>query len=125
MGFADVRNHLSTARMREAMKTDIFKCHGYTTIYLNGKWVKSTPAFNIELCEKFRLRPLDFDGENDSIYHPFDLDGNKHMEYLDFRGEFDDLPMEGIRDTFSGDMGDLNFTQKSADFDRDVERETA
>src|SRR5690554_6649869 len=67
LGFADVRNHMSTAKMRERMKTDLFYWHGYTDIYLNGKWVKATPAFNIELCDKFGLKPLEFNGEEDSI----------------------------------------------------------
>ena len=32
LGFADVRNHLSTARMRAQMQTDVFYWHGYTAI---------------------------------------------------------------------------------------------
>lgn len=122
LGFADVRNHLSTKRMRERMKTDVFLWHGYTSIYLNGVWVKATPAFNIELCEKFKLRPLDFDGLNDSIYHPFDLAGNKHMEYLKFRGEYADVPINEIKASFQGDDSDDLFI-KDADFDRDVMEE--
>ena len=79
LGFADVRNHLSTERMRQTMKTDVFAWHGYTDIWLDGAWRKATPAFNLSLCEKFGLLPLDFDGVNDSIYHPFDQHGNRHM----------------------------------------------
>ena len=78
LGFADVRNHLSTERLRNLMKTDIFFWHGYTSIFIDGKWVKATPAFNIELCDRFDLKPLDFDGATDSIYHPFDQLGNAH-----------------------------------------------
>lgn len=74
--------------MREQMKTNIFRWHGYTSIYLHGNWIKATPAFNTELCEKFKLKPLEFDGYTDSIYHPFDLDGNRHMEYLTFRTHY-------------------------------------
>ena len=92
LGFADVRNHLTTARMRELMKTDVFLWHGYTSIYLNGAWVKATPAFNIGLCERFRFKPLDFDGHGDSVYHPFDLEGKRHMEYLAYRGEYATSP---------------------------------
>src|SRR5690606_17719227 len=100
LGFADVRNHMSTAKMRERMKTDLFYWHGYTDIHLNGKWVKATPAFNIELCDKFGLKPLEFNGEEDSIYHPFDKAGNRHMEYVNYRGEFAEPPVEQILDTY-------------------------
>jgi len=124
LGFADVRNHLSTKRMREQMKTDVFLWHGYTSIYLNGKWIKATPAFNIELCEKFKLRPLDFDGYNDSIYHPFDLEGNKHMEYINFRGEYPDVPINEIEETFRIYYSSDSLVQV-ADFDHDVEKEVS
>lgn len=100
LGYADVRNHLSTPRLREQMKTDIFYWHGYTSIYIDGNWVKATPAFNIELCTKFNIHPLDFDGRTDSIFHEFDEGGNKHMEYLQFRGEFADVPVNEILKTF-------------------------
>ena len=96
LGFADVRNHLSTQRMRETMATDVFIWHGYTELWLEGRWCKATPAFNIELCERFGLLPLDFDGRSDSIYHPFDKTGQRHMEYLRERGSFVDLPLAQI-----------------------------
>ncbi len=96
LGFADVRNHLSTERMRRTMKTDVFVWHGYTDIWLGGAWRKATPAFNVELCERFGLHPLEFDGIADSIYHPFDRSGNKHMEYLAQRGAFVEMPLAQI-----------------------------
>src|SRR3546814_19054645 len=87
LGLADVKNHLATARLRASMGTDVFFYHGFTELWLDGKWVKATPAFNIELCEKFRVLPLDFDGETDSVFHPFDADNLRHMEYIDDRGD--------------------------------------
>lgn len=96
VGFADVRNHLSTQRMRETMTTDVFVWHGYTELWLDGAWRKATPAFNVELCDRFNLLPLDFDGASDSIYHPFDKSGQRHMEYLRERGSFTDVPLERI-----------------------------
>ena len=125
LGFADVRNHLSTERLRERMRTDIFYWHGYTEVHLEGKWVKATPAFNIELCEKFRLLPLDFDGRNDSIYHPFDSSGNRHMEYLNHRGSYADLPLGEIVRTFREEYGeaDARAGLDRASFDEDVTRE--
>ena len=100
LGFADVRNHLSTERMRSTMKTDVFIWHGYTDIWLDGAWRKATPAFNIELCERFGLLPLEFDGRSDSIYHPFDRAGNKHMEYIGQRGAFVEMPLAQIVQDF-------------------------
>lgn len=124
LGYADVRNHLSTERMRQTMQTDVFYWHGYTAILLNGQWVKATPAFNIELCEKFGLKPLEFDGTQDSIYHPFDLAGNRHMEYLNFRGEFADVPVDDMVRTFD-ECYPRAVQQVADDFDQDVARETA
>lgn len=100
LGFADVRNHMSTEKLRRTMGTDVFVWHGYTELWIDGAWRKATPAFNLSLCEKFGLLPLDFDGVNDSLYHPFDKAGQKHMEYVNERGSFDDLPLQALTETF-------------------------
>ena len=101
LGFADVKNHLSTEKLRQTMQTDVFVWHGYTELWLDGAWRKATPAFNIELCDKFGLLPLEFDGVNDSLYHAFDRAGRQHMEYVNERGSFDDLPLAQIRAVFA------------------------
>lgn len=125
LGYADVRNHLSTERMRESMQTDIFYWHGYTGIWLDGAWRKATPAFNRELCEKFRLHTLEFDGREDSIYHPYDLDGREHMEYLNYRGEFADVPVADIRADFARYYPNMSDALDGEDFDREVDEEVA
>ena len=122
LGFADVRNHLSTERLRKLMNTDIFFWHGYASILIQGKWIKATPAFNIELCERFHLKPLDFDGIADSLYHPFDQLGNAHMEYVRYRGEFPDVPLDRIRDTLQRHYGPL-LSLAPVDFYEDVNAE--
>jgi len=94
LGFADVKNHLNTERLKALMQTDLFVWHGFTEIYLDGKWVKATPAFNLTLCEAFNVKPLEFDGTSDSVFHPFDNLGNRHMEYVTDHGSFDDLPWD-------------------------------
>jgi transglutaminase-like putative cysteine protease len=101
VGYADVRNHLTTQRLRQNMGSDLFVWHGYTDIWLDGQWLKATPAFNIELCDRFGLLPLEFDGRADSIYHPFDRAGNRHMEYVAMHGAFDDVPLQRILDAFA------------------------
>ena len=100
VGFADVKNHLTTPRLAERMGTDLFVYHGFTELWLEGKWVKATPAFNLELCRKFRVKPLEFDGRNDSIFHAFDADDRRHMEYLRERGSFSDVPVAEIQRVF-------------------------
>jgi transglutaminase-like putative cysteine protease len=100
VAFADVKNHLTTPELTAKMGTDLFVYHGYTELYLDGKWVKATPAFNLSLCTKFRVKPLEFDGRSDSIFHPFDEDNRRHMEYLRERGAFADVPVEDIKRVF-------------------------
>jgi hypothetical protein len=88
--------------------------------------VKATPAFNIELCEKFRLLPLDFDGLRDSLYHPFDAEGRRHMEYVTLRGTYAELPLDQIIKTFDEkyrfDRAEVDLSASS--FEEDVARET-
>ena len=97
IGLADVKNHLATERLLQMMGTDIFYYHGYAELFLGGKWVKATPAFNLALCEKFRVLPLEFDGETDSIFHAYDADDRRHMEYVADRGAFADMPFDEWR----------------------------
>lgn len=96
LGFADVKNHLTTGKLKSLMGTDIFVWHGYTDIHLEGKWVKATPAFNRSLCDAFHVKPLAFDGRHDSVFHPYDTLGNRHMEYVTDHGFFEDLPWDRI-----------------------------
>jgi transglutaminase-like putative cysteine protease len=100
VGFADVKNHLTTPRLAERMGTDLFVYHGFAELWLEGKWVKATPAFNLDLCRKFRVKPLEFDGRNDSIFHPLDADDRRHMEYLRSRGSHADVPVAEIQKVF-------------------------
>jgi len=101
VGYADVKNHLTTPALTAKMGTDLFVFHGYTELFLEGKWVKATPAFNLAMCTRFRVKPLEFDGREDSIFHPFDEDNRRHMEYLHFRGTYADVPAEEIRRVFA------------------------
>lgn len=124
VGYADVRNHLSTERMRQTMKTDLFIWHGYADLWLDGAWRKATPAFNIELTERFGLLPLEFDGVNDSIYHPFDAAGNRHMEYVHQRGAFDEMPLAQIVADFQATYPGWAELPADGSFEADVAKET-
>jgi len=101
IGFSDVRNHLQSPQLAELMETDLFVFHGYTEMYLGGAWRKATPAFNATLCERFGVAPLEFDGTEDALLHPFTGDGSRHMEYVRDRGVYVDLPLARILAEFA------------------------
>ncbi len=96
VGFATVRNHLATKEYLEFLGSDLFVYHGFTELYLEGKWIKATPAFNVELCKKHRVPPLEFNGREDSVFHAFDLDNKKFMDYLEDHGTYADIPIDTI-----------------------------
>ena len=127
LGFADVTNHLSTARLRTMMGTDLFVYHGYNEMYLDGKWIKATPAFNLSLCTRFNVLPLEFDGKTDSIFHAYDRLGQKHMEYVRDHGHFADLPFARIFAAYRSAYPRFFEDQgggKTYDFAADAERES-
>ncbi|OIQ47591.1 MAG: hypothetical protein BM565_05755 [Gammaproteobacteria bacterium MedPE] len=100
LGYADVKNHITTSKLRAKMGSDIFYWHSYAMVFLKGQWVKATPAFNERLCTKFGIIAAEFNGVDDSIFLPFNKAGDKHMEYLNFRGEWPDLPLDDILLTY-------------------------
>jgi transglutaminase-like putative cysteine protease len=116
LGFADVRNHLASEKLLARLGTDLFVFHGFTEFWLSGLWVKATPAFNIELCERFGVRPLEFDGRSNALFHEYSADGRRHMEYVAERGSFADLPLEEIMSAFATHYGHVS---AGADRDRD------
>ena len=100
IGFADVRNHLNSPKLTELMGTDLFIYHGYVALWLDGNMFKVTPAFNMELCERFGVRPLIFDGTADALFHEFDTSDHRHMEYVNDRGWFADAPIRKMLEDF-------------------------
>jgi transglutaminase-like putative cysteine protease len=115
LGFADVRNHLQTPKLRERMRgVDVFAYHGYTDLRLDGRWVKATPAFNAELCARFGVAPIAFDGRTDALLHEYTPGGGRYMEYVRDRGVHTDLPLDEILATFQEVYGAGMFAQADA-----------
>jgi len=97
IGLSDVVNHLTTEKLKERMggKT-YFMHHGYAVIYLEQRWVKAAPAFNIELCTRFGVLPTEFDGRSDAIFQPYDAHERRHMEYVKDHGFWTDFPFDKV-----------------------------
>jgi transglutaminase-like putative cysteine protease len=120
--FADIRNFLTPERLRAVMKTDLFTWHGYTEMLLDDCWVKATPAFNLAMCEKLDIVPVEFDGIHDATFAEFDKKGRRHIEYVRDHGHFPDLPYTLIVEHFRKDYP-IFFTKEKDDFLADLERE--
>lgn len=101
LGFADVRNHLTSEKLTQSMGTDLFAWHGYSELWLQGRWVKLSTAFNKELCDRFGVKALEFDPVKGALMHPFDQSGRRHMEYVRERGSHLDLPLSDMFETFA------------------------
>lgn len=93
IGFADVRNHLSSEKLRARLGSDLYVFHGYAALHVGGRWLKASPAFNAELCERFGVPPLEFDGRSDALLHAYDGQGRRHMEYVNDRGTWTGVPL--------------------------------
>jgi|SRR5690554_3996262 len=100
IGFADVKNHLASPRILKANGGPVFFWHAFTEVWLGERWLKATPTFDVELCKRAKIKPLDFDGENDSIFHEFDEAGNHHMDYVKYRGSYADVPAACVLNTW-------------------------
>jgi transglutaminase-like putative cysteine protease len=102
IGLADVMNHMNTEKLRQRMGgTDVFYDHGYAALLVEGRWVKAVPAFNIELCERFGVKPTEFDGTADALYQEFDADKRRRMAYLADHGTWSDFPLDKVREDFA------------------------
>ncbi|MDE2578634.1 MAG: transglutaminase family protein [Hyphomicrobiales bacterium] len=120
-GFADVRNHLTTQKLRERMGgADTFYWHGFTQVFIDGEWRKATPTFNASLCEKLGVLPLDFDGRHDALLHPFDSEGRAFMVYQNDHGAFFDVPARFLVREMQACYPDLVATGRGGDMEREA-----
>lgn len=95
--FAEIRIHHIARSLAEKRGSNVFPCHGLSDLYVNGRWVKVTPTYDLEYCKKAGIAPVEFDGQNDALLPLSTIDGKPNVEYIQDRGFFDDLPLDQIR----------------------------
>ena len=88
-----VVNHIAVERLIEKFGSNELTPHGSVEAYLDGTWLKMSPAFNASLCEKLQVAPLEFDGKHDSYLQAYNAEGSRFMEYLEDYGHFEDVPV--------------------------------
>lgn len=122
VGLATVRNHLATKQLIDFLGTDLFVYHGFVELYLEGKWVKATPAFNRELCRRHNVSPLEFNGREDSLFQPYNSENRKFMEYVALEGIFADIPVKHIVAGWKKAYGEDRVNSWIRKFEEDGER---
>lgn len=114
---AKVKNHIAVERLTEVFGTNELTPHGMVNVLLDGKWVKASPAFNASLCKKCQVEPLEFDGENDSIFQEYNSEGAAFMEYVEDYGHFEDIPIDFITNNIKTHYPNLiKFVEKDGTF---------
>jgi len=97
LGYADVRDHLLSRKFRDMIGGDnLLIQHGYTQLYLDGKWVHASPAYDLDTCRKMGFVPVDFDGIHDARDSAFNARGKPHIEYVKDHGHYADFPWDFI-----------------------------
>jgi transglutaminase-like putative cysteine protease len=99
--FADIRNHILPPTTIQRLRTDVMAYHTYVELFVDGKWVKATPSFDLKFCDKFDLVPVDFDGSKDAMLHHADRKGQLHIDYIADYGTRADFPIEEVISAFN------------------------
>ena len=98
LGFVDVRDHLLSDKFKEMIGgVNVFPHHGYAELFIQGRWIHVSPAYDLATCGKNRFVPVEFDGMNDARDSRFDEDGRPHMEHVEDHGPYADLPWEDMQ----------------------------
>jgi transglutaminase-like putative cysteine protease len=93
---AAIRSHIVPKELLEKRGSNLFPYHGYSDLFIEGVWVKATPTFDMVSSNDGGLMPVEFDGLHDALLPSTTLDGRRHIEYVEDRGVFDDVPFDAI-----------------------------
>ncbi len=94
--FVDLRNHQAPAHLVALLGSDLFVYHCYSSLWLGGRWLRATPAFDRDICETHDLPRVEFDGGSDAILPERDAHGRRFAEYVKRHGVYADVPLEPL-----------------------------
>jgi transglutaminase-like putative cysteine protease len=106
--FVDFINHRLSDELEKFWGTKVMAAHCYSELYIDGKWVKATPALDKAVCDKHNFKTVEFDGTTDAMLHSIDKDGNPHAEYIRDRGAKSDMSIGLVANVFSEIYGTIN-----------------
>jgi transglutaminase-like putative cysteine protease len=93
LGYAIVINHIGVEKLKQYLRREEIVFHGYVELFLNDNWIKCTPSFDSRICRLSNVSVLNWDGENDSLFQPYQ-GVERFMEYKYDYGTFSDVPID-------------------------------
>lgn len=96
-GFVDIRDHLLSPKFLKLIGGDnLLIYHGYAELFIDGKWLHASPAYDLEKCQQNGFIPVEFDGTADAKDSPFNIKGEPHIEHVCDHGTYQDFPWDEI-----------------------------
>ena len=103
IGFVDVHDHQLSESFKEMIGgINVFPFHGFAELFIDGRWVHASPAYDLATCRRKRFVPVDFDGVNDAKDSRYTEDGEPHIEHIEYHGPYEDFPWDEIQSYYKG-----------------------
>ena len=98
IGFVDVNDHQLSESFKQMIGgINVFPFHGYAELFIDGRWVHASPAYDLATCRRKRFVPVDFDGVSDAKDSRYTEDGEPHIEHIEYHGPYEDFPWDEIQ----------------------------
>jgi len=101
IGFVDVSDHQISESFKQMIGGfNVLPFHGFAELFVDGRWVHASPAYDIATCRRKRFIPVEFDGINDAKDSRYTENGEPHVEHLEYHGPYDDFPWDEIQNYY-------------------------
>ncbi len=103
LGFVDVEDHQLSESFKQMIGgVNVMPFHGFAELYIGGRWVHASPAYDLATCQKKGFIPVEFDGVNDAKDSEHTKAGQPHMKHIKYHGPYEDLPLDEIYSYYRG-----------------------
>lgn len=97
LGLVDVEDYQLSESFKQMIGgVNTMPLHGFAELYIDGRWVHASPAYDLATCQKKGFIPVEFDGVNDAKDSEYTKAGQLHMKHIKYHGPYEDLPLDEI-----------------------------
>ena len=97
LGLVDVEDYQLSEKFKQMIGgVNVMPLHGFAELYIDGRWVHASPAYDLATCQKKGFIPVEFDGVNDAKDSEYTKAGQLHMKHIKYHGPYEDLPLDEI-----------------------------